>query len=125
MGVMARTDVLRDVGVGFARGAQQRVVGLAHRQEEGRVVASGQLDDVGNQGRGTQAKHMDTCGWEGQGGAGGRPPTLGQGLGQDWGAVQRLTYKAYSAPQEGVEVATTSIDATLGPVQAPSASPQP
>lgn len=122
---MARTDVLCDVGVGLARGAQQRVVGLADRQEEGCVVASGQLDDVGHQGRGTQAEHMDTCGWDGQGGAGGWQPTLGQGLGQDWGAGQQLTHKAYSAPQEGVEVATSSVDAALGPVRAPSASPQP
>lgn len=46
MGVLARADILRDVGVGLAGGAQQCVIGLADRQEEGGMVARGQLDDV-------------------------------------------------------------------------------
>ena len=62
VGVAAGADVLRDVGVGLTRRAQQGVVGFADRQEEGCVVARGQLDDVGHQGCGTQAEHVDACG---------------------------------------------------------------
>ena len=66
--VHARADVLGDVGVGVAGGAQQRVVGLADGQEEGRVVAGGQLDNVCHQGRGTEPEHMDAWGWQEQDG---------------------------------------------------------
>lgn len=70
--VRARADVLGDVGVGIAGGAQQRVVGLADGQEEGCVVAGGQLDNVRHQGRGTEPKHVDA--WERQEQDGRSPP---------------------------------------------------
>lgn len=79
MGVVARAYILCDVGIGLTRRAQQGVVGFADSQEEGCVVARGQLDHVSHQGRGTQAKYVDTCGVGVQGpdtGAGARPTTL-------------------------------------------------
>lgn len=64
--VRARADVLYDVGVFFAGDVQGGVVGLAHRQEVGRLVPRGQLDDVCDEGRGTQAEHVDTCARKGR-----------------------------------------------------------
>ena len=87
--VGSRADVFHDVGVFFAGHVQRGVVGLAHRQEVRRLVPSAQLDDVRDEGRGAEPKHMHTC--EQGGGscyqvrattspaghtATGRPPTL-------------------------------------------------
>lgn len=83
--VHARADVLGDVGVGIAGGAQQRVVGLADSQEEGRVVAGGQLDNVRHQGRGTEPKHVDTWGWQEQDGRSPLSHTGHPGTTQPWG----------------------------------------
>ena len=83
--VHARADVLGDVGVGIAGGAQQCVVGLADGQEEGRVVAGGQLDNVRHQGRGTEPKYMDTWGWQEQDGRSPLSHTGHPGTTQPWG----------------------------------------
>lgn len=83
--VHARADVLGDVGVGIAGGAQQCVVGLADSQEEGRVVAGGQLDNVRHQGCGTEPKHMDTWGWQKQDGRSPLSHTGHPGTTQPWG----------------------------------------
>lgn len=63
--VRAGADVFHDVGVFFAGDVQGGVVGLAHRQEVGRLVPRGQLDDVRDEGRGAQAEHVNTCTREG------------------------------------------------------------
>lgn len=112
--VRARADVLGDVGIGIAGGAQQRVVGLADGQEEGRVVASGQLDNVRHQGRGTEPKHVDAWGRQEQDGRSPpvprraprahpalRPPeALGraQGVSGVWVGVVHSCYRIRGAP---------------------------
>lgn len=62
--VSTRADVLHDVGVVFTAGVQAAVVGFAHGQEVGRGGAGHQLEDVGDEGRCTQTKGVNSCGWK-------------------------------------------------------------
>lgn len=59
--VMARADVFSDVGISVTGDSREGVIGLAYSQKEGCVVASGNLDDVSDQCRGTKTKHVNTC----------------------------------------------------------------
>lgn len=62
--VSTRADVLHDVGVVFTAGVQAAVVWFAHGQEVGRGGAGHQLEDVGDEGRRTQTKGVNSCGWK-------------------------------------------------------------
>lgn len=58
--VVSWADVLGDVGVSVTWHAHQCVIGLTDGQEEGGMVTCGQLDDVSQQRRRTQPKHVHT-----------------------------------------------------------------
>lgn len=58
--VVTGADVSGDVSVLVTRPAGQRVVGLTDGEEERGVVTRRQLDDVSEQRRRTEPKHMHT-----------------------------------------------------------------
>lgn len=59
--VLSRADVLQDKGL--VAGGQVNVgqIGFADIQPVGGVLASGQLEDVGDESRHTQTKDVDAC----------------------------------------------------------------
>lgn len=64
--IMARADVSSDIGIFVTGDSREGVIGLAYSQKEGCVVASGNLDDVSDQCRGTKTKNVNT--WKGKNG---------------------------------------------------------
>lgn len=60
MVVLTRADVFSDVGVFLTGHSWHGVIGFAHSQKERRVVASCNLDDVGNERCGAEAKDVYT-----------------------------------------------------------------
>ena len=61
-GVSPWADILHDVGVLFTTDVERGVVGFTHSEEIGRWVACHQLEDVGDESRGTETESMNT--WE-------------------------------------------------------------
>lgn len=111
--VGSRADVLHDVGVALTADVQGGVVGLTHGEEVWGRVARHQLEDVGDEGRGAQAKRMDACEEEKKG----QEQVITGGVtGQieNKRAAAGRTDEANGSADEGVEVAAGCVDVGLG-----------
>lgn len=80
-------------------------IGLADIQPVGGVLASGQLQDVGDEGRHTQTKDVDACGQSTMSSSGRRTYSQLRG--------GCFTYEANGSADVGVEVAAGGIDVGL------------